>query len=131
MSPGRLAALAALCGTVVLAGWVAAGLGFGSLRIENTGAATEVGWAMTVGSEPIDALQASGPGEDGVFVTDVAIVNAALPDPTPKPSVQTAPAATPNPVHGQTKETGGSAEKRDACFGDASCIDRYLWSLYE
>src|SRR5262249_9813660 len=125
-----LVALAALCGTVVLAGWVAAGLGFRSLRIENTGAATGVGWAMTVDSEPIDGPQATAMGEVGVSVTDVAIVDAALPDPRRLTRSET-PSATPDPVHGQMKETGSSAEKRDECLGDASCIDRYLWSLYE
>jgi hypothetical protein len=140
MSPRRLAVLTALCGTVGLASWVTGGLvGFGYSVIENTGAATEVGWAMTVDSEPIGGPQATATGEDDVSVTDVAIVDAALPDPRPlprsetpsTPSVQTAHAAAPDPVQGQTKETGSSAEKRDACLGDASCIDRYLWSLYE
>jgi hypothetical protein len=137
MSPRRLAVLTALCGTVVIAGWVAPGLlGFGHSGIENTGAATEVGWAMTVDSAPIDAPQATVTGEDDVSVTDVAIVDAALPDPRPlprseTPSVQTAHAAAPDPVPGQTKETGSSVENRDECLGDASCIDRYLWSLYE
>jgi hypothetical protein len=103
MSPRRLAALAALCGTVVLAGWVAAGLGFGSLRIENTGAATEVGWAM----------QATSTGEDGVSVTNVAI-DAALPEPRPMsrpeiPSGQVESASPPDPVH----------------------VDQYLWSVYQ
>ena len=42
MGPRRLAVGGALCGTVVLAGWVAASLaGLGSLSIENTGAPIE------------------------------------------------------------------------------------------
>ncbi|HEX9214486.1 MAG TPA: hypothetical protein VF901_28590, partial [Bradyrhizobium sp.] len=105
MSPRRLAVLAALCGTVVLAGWVAAGLlGFGSPRIENTGAPTEGSRATsaTAGAEPIDAPQATAMGEDGVSVTDVAIVDAALPGPRPMPppetpAVQVASASTPDP----------------------------------
>ena len=43
-SPLRLAVLAALCGTVVLAGWVAGGLAdLGSPGTENTGAPTDTG----------------------------------------------------------------------------------------
>ena len=42
MTPRRLAAVAALCGAVVLAGWLAAErLGFGSPHIENTEGAIE------------------------------------------------------------------------------------------
>ena len=110
MSPWRLAALA-VCGTVVLAGWVAAGLlGFGSPPIENTGAPIEGSRATsaTEGAEPIDAPQATAMGEDGVSFTDVVIVGAALPDPRPlprpeAPSVQVASANTPDPVQGYVK----------------------------
>src|ERR1700730_8022150 len=70
----RPLAFAALCGTVVLAGWVAAGLlGSGSPRIERTISAT-------AGAEPIDPPQATAIGEDGVSVTDVA-----LPEPRSMP----------------------------------------------
>jgi hypothetical protein len=139
MSPRRLAALAALCGTVVLAGWVAAGLlGFGSPRIENTGAPIEGSRATpaTAGAEPIDAPQATAMGEDGVSVTDVAIVDAALPDPRPMPrpeapSVQVATASTPDPVQGYAKEVVSSIETPDECLVAEICIDRYLWSVYQ
>jgi len=94
MSPPRLAAV---FGTVVLAGWVAGGVGwFVSSGIEHTGAPIEGSrtTSATAGAEPIDAPQATAMGEDGVSVTDVAIVDAALPDPRPmprpEPSVQVA-----------------------------------------
>src|SRR5713226_8617849 len=139
MSPRRLAALAALCGTVVLAGWVAAGLlGFGSPRIENTGSPIEGSRATpaTAGAEPIDAPQATAMGEDGVSVTDVAIVDAALPDPRamPRPeapSVQVATASTPDPVQGYAKEAASSIETPNECLVVEICIDRYLWSMYQ
>jgi len=139
MSPRRLAVLAALCGTVVLAGWVAAGLlGFGSPRIENTGAPTEGSRATsaTAGAEPIDAPQATAMGEDGVSVTDVAIVDAALPGPRPMPppetpAVQVASASTPDPVQGYAKEAASSIETPDECLVAEICIDRYLWSVYQ
>jgi len=175
MNPRRLAALAALCGTVVLAGWVAAGLlDFGSPRIENTGASIEASRATsaTAGAGPIGAPQAAM-GEDGVSVTDVAIVGAALPVPRPMPrpetpsmqvasantedgvsvtdvaivgaalsvprpmprpetpSVEVASANTPDPVQGYTKEAVSSAETPDECLVAETCIDRYLWSVYQ
>ncbi len=136
MSPQRLAALAALCGTVVLASWVAGGLvGFGS-DIENTGAATEVGWAMTVDSEPVDAPQVTAMGDDGVSVTDAAIVDAALPDPHPMPrpetpSVQVASTSTPDPLQSDTKGAVSSVETPDECLVVETCIEQYLWSVYE
>jgi len=139
MSPRRLAALVALCGTVVLAGWVAAGLlGFGSPRVENTGAPIEGirATSATAGAEPIDAPQATAMGEDGVSVTDAAIVDAALPDPRPMPrpetsSVQVASASSPDPVQGSAKEAVSSVETPDECPVAEICIDQYLWSVYQ
>ena len=136
MSPPRLAAV---CGTVVLAGWVAAGLlDFGSPRIENTGASIEASRATsaTADAEPIDAPQATAMGEDGVFVTDVAIIDAPLPDPRPMPrpetpSVQVASASTPDPVQGYAKEAVSSVETPDECLVAETCTDRYLWSVYQ
>src|SRR6266481_6931669 len=175
MNPRRLAALAALCGTVVLAGWVAAGLlDFGSPRIENIGASIEASRATsaTAGAGPIGAPQAAV-SEDGVSITDVAIVGAALPVPRPMPrpetpsvqvasantedgvsvtdvaivgaalsvprpmprpetpSVEVASANTPDPVQGYTKEAVSSAETPDECLVAETCIDRYLWSVYQ
>ena len=93
-NPRRLAALAALCGTVALAGWVAAGLaGLGSPGIESTGAPIEVSRATsaTARAGHVDAPQATAPGEDGVSVADMASGSAALSDPPPMPR----PAAVP------------------------------------
>jgi hypothetical protein len=72
-SQQRLAVLAALGGTVALAGWVAAGLaGLGSLVIESTGASIEVSRATsaTARAEHVDAPQATALGGDGVSVAD-------------------------------------------------------------
>ena len=85
-SSRRLAVLAALCGTVVLAGWVAAGLaGLGSPGIESTGAPIEVSRATsaTARAEHVDAPQATALGEDGVSVADMGSGSAALSDPPP------------------------------------------------
>jgi hypothetical protein len=136
MSPRRLAALAALCGSAVLAGWVASGLlDFGSPRIENAGApSADSATSATVGAEPIDAPQAAM-GEDGVSsATDVTVVSADLPVPTPRPetpSGQVASASAPDPVQGDTKEAATSVETPDACLAAEICVDRYLWSVYQ
>jgi len=136
MSPPRLAAV---CGTVVLAGWVAGGLvWFVCSGIENTAAPVEGSRATsaTAGAEPIDTPQATAMGEDGVFVTEVAIIDAPLPDPRPMPrpetpSVQVASASTPDPVQGYVKEAVSSVETPDECLVTEICIDRYLWSVYQ
>jgi hypothetical protein len=138
MSPQRLAALAALCGTAVLASWFAAGFfSFSSPRIENTGAPIE-GRRATPGSvaEPIDALQATAMGEDVVSVTDAPIVDAVLPEPPPTPrpetpSMQVVSASTPDPAQGYAKQAVSSVETPDECLVTETCIDRYLWSVYE
>jgi hypothetical protein len=130
MRPRRLAALAAVSGTVVLAGWIAAGLlGFGSPRIERATSAT-------AGAEPLDAPRATAMGDDAVSVTGVAIVDAALSEPrsTPRPetpSGQVASASTPDPVQGYAKGAVSSVETPDECLVAEICIDRYLWSLYQ
>jgi len=139
MSPRRLAALAVLCGTVVLAGWGAAGLlGFGSPRIENTGVPIEGSRAtpVTTDAEPVDAPHPTAMGEDGVSVTDVATVDAALPEPRPMPrpetsSVQVASASTPDPVQNYAKEAVSSVGTLDVCLVAEICIDQYLWSVYQ
>src|SRR5258706_13555429 len=77
MNPRQFATVAAaLCGTVVLAGWVVAWLvGFGSAGIENTGAVPiEEGRApsLTADAEPADAPQANAMGNAAFADDDVA-----------------------------------------------------------
>src|SRR5215472_2282145 len=103
--PRRLFVLAALCGTVALAGWVGAGLaGLGSLGIESTGAPIEVSDATsaTARAEHVDAPQATAPGEHGVTVADIASGSAALSEPPPTSQPPAVPVAiaslsTPDP----------------------------------
>jgi hypothetical protein len=127
MSPRRLAVLAALCGMVVLAGWVAAGLaGLGSSGIENTGAPIEDSRAISVTAhaEHVDALRAPAMGEDGVSVADMGSGGAALPDSRPLPPPATPPVRiaslrTPDPVQNEAKEAANSAEVADMGSGSA------------
>ncbi|MGC2640793.1 MAG: hypothetical protein WA406_03730 [Pseudolabrys sp.] len=138
MSPRRLSVLAAVCGTVVVAGWVAAGLGgLGSPGIENTGAPIEDSRAtsVTAHAEHVDALQPTAMGEDGVSVADMGSGSAALSDPRPMPRPAAVPvlfaAVSPtDPVQNAARPAVNS-EALDACHEPDVCIDQYLWSLYQ
>jgi hypothetical protein len=153
MNPRRSAKVAAaLCGTVVLAGWVVAWLaGFGSAGIENTGAVQDRrAPSLTADAELVDAPQATAMGNAAVANADVAtatdmtpasdepksIVEAALPDssqipPPESPPVQVATASTPDPVPDDAREAVSSIEILDECLVADSCIDQYLWALYQ
>jgi hypothetical protein len=131
MSPRRLAVLAALCGAVVLAGWIAAGLaGLGSPGIENTGAPIEDSRvaSLTARAEHVHAPQATAAGEDGVSVADMESFAAALPDPRPlpppaAPPVRIASLGTPDPVQNEAKEAASSGEVADTGSGGTALPD--------
>ena len=131
--------LAAVCGTVVLAGWVAGGLArFASSRIEYTAAPTEDSRATSVafGAGPVRPRQASTMVEDGLSGVDGAIVDPALRGPRPilpseTPAVQVAALSTPDPVQDYKNEAVDPAQTVDECFGTESCIDQYLWLVYQ
>jgi hypothetical protein len=124
MNPRRSATVAALYGTIVLAGWIVAWLaGFGSAGIENTGAVPieDRAASLTANAELAGPPQATAMGNAAVANSDVAtatesvtgmatgkmvasygpesIVEAALPDPS-----QMLPADLP-PVQVATIET--------------------------
>ena len=134
-SPRRLAVLAALCGTVVLAGWVAAGLaGRGLPGMENTGAPIEDSRAtsVTARAEHVDAPQATALGEDGVSVLGedgVSVAHmgsggAALPNARPMPPpVRIASLSAPDPVQNEAKEAASSGEVADMRSGGAALPD--------
>ena len=128
----QVAVLAALCGTVVLAGWVAAGLG--SPGIESTRAPIEVSRATTR-AEHADAPPATALGEHGVSVADIASGSAALSDSPPMPQPGTSPvllaATSPTDLVQNAARPAVSSEALDACPEPEVCIDQYLWSLYE
>jgi hypothetical protein len=132
-----------LCGTVVLAGWVAAGLaGVGSRSIDNTAAPIEDGraTAVTAGAEPVDAPRPTELSKNGasVSVADMGSGSggAALPDSPPKRPPTAAPillaAVSPSePLQNAAEPGVSSFEALDACLEPDICIDQYLWSLYE
>ena len=117
MTPRRYATLAALCGTVVFAGWaVAEGLvGFGSSGTEKTDAA------------PIADGRAKS-----VIAKATLLGSAPAPLPLPEgPPVQVATLSTPDPVPNESREAVPSTEPLDECLVVEICIDDYLWTLYE
>jgi hypothetical protein len=130
-SQRRLAVLAALGGTVALAGWVAAGLaGLGSLVIESTGASIEISRATsaTARAEHVDAPQATALGGDGVSVADTGRVGAALSDPPPMPRPTAVPVGIaslgpPDPERNEVKEATGSVKVADTGRGGAALSD--------
>jgi hypothetical protein len=157
MNPRRFAAVAAVL-TAVLAGWVVAWLaGFGSAGIENTGAAPIVESrpaSLAADVELADAPRATAMGKAAAESTDMATAagsaadtraasdkpkssaGAALADwsqtlePKTQP-VQVATANTSEPLPNDAKQALGSIEIPEECPAANSCIDRYLWSLYQ
>ncbi len=104
MSPQRFAVLAVLCGTLVLNGWVAAGLaGLGSPGIENGGAriAVQTPRATAIAKDSVD----------GVSVPDTGIIDAALPDPRAVlPPARIASARTPHQVQNDVEASAPPVE---------------------
>jgi hypothetical protein len=122
-SSRRLAVLAALCGTVVLVGWVAGGLAdLGSPGTENTGAPIEDSRAtsVTARAERVDASQATALGEDGVSVADTGSGGAVLPA---TPPVRIASLSTPDPAQNEAQEPASSVEVADMGSGGAALPD--------
>jgi hypothetical protein len=132
----RLAVLAALCGTVVLAGWVGVGLaGLGSLGIESTGAPIEV-TSATARAEHVDAPRVTALGGHVLSVAEIASGGAALSDPHPMPQPPATPpvlfaAMSPTDPVQNAARPAVSSEALDVCPDPNVCIDQYLWSLYE
>jgi hypothetical protein len=154
MNPRGPAALAALCGAVVLAGWGTVGH-FGSHRVEDSAPPVVSAQARTVAgrTESIPAPQvvtreeaphavaaegapqavaseaAPAPAnEDAVAVDEQAIAELAPPA-RETPGAQLTSLGTPAPVPSDAKPaTLGTA---DDCAAIDSCVDHYLWALYQ
>src|SRR5260221_1237284 len=161
MNPRRFATVApAFCGTVVLAGWIVAWLaGFGSAGIENTRAVPIENRAASLAANAklADEPQAIAMGNPVIASADVAtavesvtgmatgkpaasdelesIVEAALPDPSQvPPDLPPVQVATANPSHlvpNDAVRAVSSIEIRDECLVAETCIDRFLWALYQ
>jgi soluble lytic murein transglycosylase len=73
---------------------------------------------------------AQEPGEEAVNA-DAAAVDAVAPAPRATPSVQLASIGMPDPMQDHARDGANAAAKPDECLGSETCIDEYLWSLYE
>jgi hypothetical protein len=157
MNPRRFATVvAAVCGTVVLAGCVIAWLaGFGSSGIENKDSRAA---SLTADTEFADVPQATASGNaavdnagiatipKSVTATDETAADKTVASDEPEPIVKTASAdssqmlpreeppaqvmmaSAPDP--GGAKQAVSPIEIVDECLVADICIDRYLWEFY-
>ncbi|MBV8921717.1 MAG: hypothetical protein JOZ76_27205 [Bradyrhizobium sp.] len=138
MNPRRCA-IAAAALTVILAGWVVAWLaGFGSAVIENSGAAPLLDCASSLAAdaEHADVPQATAMGNAASDQAEEARTGADLTGslqtlPPETPPVQAARASTPDMRRNDIREDVSSVEIVDDCLIMDTCIDRYLWTLYQ
>jgi hypothetical protein len=156
MKPRRCAILAAAL-TIVLAGWVVAWLaGFGSAVIENSGAApildrrapsptgdaehADTTQATATGGAAIDKAEMARTAQSATGTATDATAGSAEPqsgnEAGSTDSSQQPPAAAP-PVQAAIASSsdmnagGDSIEIVDECLVLDTCIDRYLWTLYQ
>lgn len=155
MRPQRFAILAALSGTVVLAGWAVAGLaGHDSPGIEKPDA-VPIRESFAFHTAPVNAPQPTAVERTGVSSADVAMANpdppapavlaaaaadaaiveatspATSPTPPEAPAVQVATAPTSDPAPQDAPETVATLETLDECLVADICIDQYLWAAYQ
>jgi hypothetical protein len=133
----RPAVVVALCGTAIVAGWLAlarfdvARSDLGLFQVAAAPVDSSPATAAPAAAEvaPVDAAKS----EDAVSVGDPAIVDVALPVPAPSPEKapeEVASLAPPDAAPSRA-EAATSVEVSDDCHLSESCIDRYLWSLYQ
>ena len=152
MNPRRFATVVASL-TAVLVGWTVVWLaGFGSTGIENTGAAPILESrpsSLAADAELADAPRATAMGNVAAENTDMATLAKSVADTRaaasdkPKSSaeaalaelktqpVQMATANTSDLLPNDAKHALSSVEIPDECPAANSCVDRYLWSLYQ
>jgi hypothetical protein len=78
----------------------------------------------------------AGPAAGSVEATDLESLGAPLPDsrpmlPAATPPVRLASVSTADPVQSDAPAAAISTEALEACLVSETCIDEYLWSLYQ
>ena len=144
-----LASATLLCGAVV-AGWAVSGVkGSGSPRIEEPSLASiedqraASPGAKTANTESLDAAKPPAIKKTGASDADItttgerseAIIESAVVHSSQNlrpetPAVQTA-VSEPDPVHSDTGDAARSREAVDECLVPETCMDQFLWSLYQ
>jgi hypothetical protein len=138
MTPWRFTAFATLCGTVVLAACVAAGLaGLGSRVIKRLATPIEASRSTfeSGDAETVDAPQATTRGNARITAADAAIGDVASLDSHPTPPTEATERVTaegkPDPAEDDKKQLASPVEALDKCSTEEMCINQYLWSLYQ
>jgi hypothetical protein len=106
-----------------------AALAGGQLRLPepvDVPSAISVGKAATPDPDPAETAVPAA--ESPVSETTSA---ASAPTPPPGTQIQLASISTSDPMNGYMKPTVRANETPDDCRVDQTCIDQYLWSLYE
>jgi hypothetical protein len=85
----------------------------------------------TVTPDPDPAETAVSAAEPPVAETTSAVAAASPVPAPPETQFQLASVSASDPMNGDPKPTARANESSDVCGGDATCIDAYLWSLYE
>src|ERR1044071_338153 len=120
MTPRPLVPLVVLCGTIALTAWGAASLGgFVSSGIEISAVAPavmSVGEAAAADADPTGSIPAS-----------LSAGSTTQPD----PRMQLASLGPSKALEENSKPGVRPIDPADECLGVESCIDAYLWSLYE
>ena len=136
MSP-RAFAILALCGMVVLVAGIVAGPAWVSSQVVET-------FAAPIGASPptpisadaatVDVPQVATRGGDGIDVSILVGVASADSHPTPPTETATEQSAAetkPGSLESDGKQVASSAEALDECAVTETCIDQFLWSLYQ
>jgi hypothetical protein len=85
----------------------------------------------TVTPDPDPAETAVSAAEPPVAETTSAVAAASPVPAPPETQFQLASVSASDPMNGDPKPTARANESSDVYGGDATCIDAYLWSLYE
>jgi hypothetical protein len=131
MTPRQLVPLVVLCGAIALAGWSAARLEVGSSGIANSAIASA---AMSVdeaaAADPDPPETASGLADLSAAGVPVASLDS-RPTAQPEKRVKLVSLSTLKEVQDYPQPAVRPLETADECHVVETCIDEYLWSLYE
>ena len=135
MTPRQLVPLVVLCATIALAGWDAARLGAGSSGLANSAiapaaiavAAMSVGEAATADPDPPETASIVADLSAGVPVASLD----SRPTTQPEKRVKLVSLSTLMEVQDYPQPAVRPLETPDECHAVETCIDEYLWSLYE
>ena len=126
----RHAVVAALCGTAVIAGWLAlARFDLGLFPVAAAPVEGSPATAATAEVAPVDAAK----NDDAVSLGDAAIVDVALPVPMRSPETASERVASLAPPEAAPSRAvaATAVEASDNCVLSQICIDQYLWSIYQ